>query len=136
MQRSSAEEQLIRQNRRLRAQFLREVSTLSATQVDGLAVRTGASGTAEGWLKDKRVLALKVKGKLLFPAFQFDALGQPRPVVSEVFAILPAELTPWQIAFWFVSANGRLGGGYPCERLNDREAVLPAAHRLAEGAVG
>jgi hypothetical protein len=139
MRRSPAEEELVRQSRRLRAQFLREVPTLSATQMEGLAVPTCASSApevAEGWLRDRRVFALKVKGELLFPAFQFDALGQPWPVMGEILARLPADLTPWQIAFSFVSGNGWLGGAYLCERLEDREEVVTAAQRLTDSAGG
>ena len=139
MRRSPAEEQLVRQNRRLRAQFLREVPTLSVTQMKGPAIPTcasRASEVAEGWLRDRRVFALKVKGELLFPAFQFDALGQPWPVMGEILARLPADLAPWQIAFWFVSANGWLGGAYPCERLDDREEVVTAAQWLTDGVGG
>ena len=139
MRRSPAEEQLVRQNRQLRAQVLQEVPTLSATQVEGLAVPSGASsvsGTAEGWLQDKRIFAIKVKGEVLLPAFQFDALGQPQAVEAEILARLPADLTPCQIAFWFVSANGWIGGAYPGERLDDREGVVTAAQRLTDGARG
>jgi hypothetical protein len=113
-----------RENLRLRAQFLDAVPALSLDEPQ------------QAWLCERRLFAVEADGRHLVPAFQLDASGQPRPVVGEILARLPAEWTSWQIAFWFVSGNGWLGGDSPCERLGDREAVLNAAEQAANPAVG
>jgi hypothetical protein len=42
-------------------------------------------------------------------------------------------LSDWQVAFWFVGANGWLGGREPAEVLDDGDAVVEAAtHEIAE----
>jgi len=138
MTRSPVEEDLHRANVRLRAELLCELPTLTMAEVDHKAAGAGAgqAGTARSWLRERRIFGVEVDGTDLVPAFQFDPQGQPRPVIREILAVLPGEMTPWQTAAWFVSANGWLDGAYPCERLDDEEAVLAAARQLADGAVG
>lgn len=120
----SVEERLWRENLRLRARFLREVPTLSL------------DGPRQARLRERRLFAVEADGATLVPAFQLNALGEPRPVVGEILACLPSEWTSWQIAFWFVSGSGWLSGACPWERLDDREAVLSAAEQAANPAVG
>ena len=148
--RPSAQERLWQDNIRLRAELLREVPTLDLSKLAARAGptrrRAGGDGRSDkdtsreeplrAWLRDRRVFALEVEGRQLVPAFQLNSSGQPRPVVRDILARLPPELTPWQIAFWFISGYGWLGGASPCERLDDAEAVLAAAERLADPAVG
>ena len=62
--------------------------------------------------------------------------GNPLPVIKEVLKRLPDGMTPWQIAFWFQSGNGWLDGRSPEEALGDEDAVLNAADRLREPAIG
>jgi hypothetical protein len=136
--RSPAEEQLLRENAELRAEFFEEVPVLTAAQVgrNAHSRSTNPSEPASRWKREGRIFAV-TRGKTdLFPAFQFDENGQPRPIIREILGILPPEMSPWQRAFWFVSANGWLDGAYPVERLEERDAVLDAARQLADPAVG
>jgi hypothetical protein len=50
--------------------------------------------------------------------------------------VLPARLSPWQRAFWFVSTNGWLGDRAPIDVLDDPQAVVAAAAREGEEVVG
>jgi hypothetical protein len=75
------------------------------------------------------------RGSELYPAFQFRE-GQPHPAVAKILRELPKQMSPWQIAFWFVSSNGWLRGATPADRLDDEEAVVKAAHRESEPIVG
>lgn len=93
MKRPPAEERLVPQSRCLRAPFPREVPTLSAAQVDGPAVRAGASETTERGLREGRILPIKVEEEAVFPAWQSNARGQPRPAVGEVLTA-PLDLRP------------------------------------------
>ena len=71
-------------------------------------------------------------GKDLYPAFQFSH-GEPLPVIARVLKIFGAARTPWQIAFWFVSANGWFDGKCPVDFLTrDLDAVVKAAERDVE----
>ena len=57
------------------------------------------------------------------------------PVLSATSSAL-GERSGWQAAFWFVSANGWLGGVAPIERLDDAEALAAAAAHEAEAWIG
>ena len=93
------------------------------------------SEPASRWKREKRVFAVPVGRARLFPRLQF-ADGNPLPVIKEVLKRLPDGMTPWQIAFWFQSGNGWLDGRSPEEALGDEDAVLNAADRLREPAIG
>ncbi len=124
-------------NARLRADYLQETPCLTAAQVhaaSGLNPRN-RSEPASRWKREGRLFAVRRSGIDLYPAFQFED-GVPRPVIKKILAALPKDMTGWQIALWFASGNGWLGGDEPQERLVDPDAVIDAALKLADPAVG
>ncbi len=124
-------------NLQLRTDYLRETPTLSAADVHRWSGRTSGnpSEPASRWKKEKNIFAVRQGRSDRYPAFQFRD-GVPHPALKGVLTALPAELTGWQTALWFASANGWLDGDAPQERLDDSEQVLAAARRLAEPARG
>jgi hypothetical protein len=118
-------------NAAYRARLIAAVPSLTSAEVHAAAGRRGvnAAQTAAAWKRQGRLFAVPHGGRDLFPAFQFDADGQPRPLVREVLAALPAELTPWQRAGWFASRNALLDGATPAERIvaGDPGVVAAAA---------
>jgi len=70
-----------------------------------------------------------VNGRTLYPSFQFDEAGQPRPVVAEVLAKLrKLNLSPWATAIWWNTDHDVLAWRTPAAVLEeDPEAVLAAA---------
>ncbi|MDE0172118.1 MAG: hypothetical protein OYH76_17235 [Defluviicoccus sp.] len=124
-------------NARLRADYLRETPLLAAADIraaSGLAPRN-RSEPASRWKREGRLFAVRRSGIDLYPAFQF-ADGSPRPAVKAILAALPDGVTGWQTAMWFASANGWLDGAAPQDRLTEPEAVIEAARRLADPAIG
>lgn len=116
-------------NTAIRQRFMHEVETLTSAEV---AARAGHEAknrhqTAARWKAQARVFAVPYQGQDRFPTFQFDADGKPLPLIKKVLEVLPANRTPWQTAFWFVSSNSWLGGPAPRELLDDEAAVLEAA---------
>jgi hypothetical protein len=124
-------------NAALRARYLETVPTYTAAELHAQAGSAAAnrSALAFNWKKEGRVFAIPYKGTDRFPAFQF-AEGRPRAAIRPVLSALPATMTPWQIAFWFASGNGWLDDAAPEDRLDDVEAVVAAAERMREPAVG
>jgi hypothetical protein len=126
-------------NARLRADFLREVDLLDSAAVHR---RSGHSGrntaqTAAVWRRAGRIFGVPHQGRLLFPAFQFDADGRPLPLVKEVLAALPEALTPWQTAFWFMAPDPWLDGAPPRDALlRGDPAVVEAARHAGRLPVG
>ena len=124
-------------NARLRAGYLQETPLLTAAEVraaSGLQPRN-KSEPASRWKREGKLFAVRRSGIDLYPAFQF-ADGAPRPVVKKVLAALPKGMTGWQVAMWFASGNGWLDGAEPQEYLSAPEAIIDAARKLADAAVG
>ncbi|WMS43922.1 hypothetical protein RDV64_05890 [Acuticoccus sp. MNP-M23] len=136
--RTGLDEDVLAQNARLRTAFLEEVPTFTAADIRKIAGSRSRnpSEPASRWKREGKVLAVPLHGADRYPAFQFDADGQPRRLIAEVLALLPQEMTPWQRAFWFASANGWLDGAYPANMLDNPHRVLAAARALGAPAAG
>jgi hypothetical protein len=125
-------------NLRLRDRFLAEEGTLTSAEVGEQSGSRGKSNpyaTAARWKKAGRIFSINHRGVEIFPAFQFRD-GQPHPTIAKVLATLPRRMTPWQIAFWFVTTNGWLDDDAPNERLDDVEQIVEAAKREGEEVMG
>jgi hypothetical protein len=78
--------------------------------------------------------AVNHQGRSVYPAFQFDEEGRPRPVVADVLATLGQQSQGWELALWFTSVNGWVDGRRPVDLLSSEPAeVALAAEREAEG---
>ena len=135
--RPRVENELEIDNARLRSRYFQETPLLTGAEVraaSGLNPRN-KSEPASRWKREGRLFAVRRSGVDHYPAFQF-ADGAPRPVIREVLAALPKDMTAWQIAMWFASGNGWLDGDEPQECFSDPDAVVEAARRLADPALG
>ena len=67
-------------------------------------------------------------GRIVFPAFQFGADGQPRPEIAAVLAQLRAAgLDDWQAALWFATPTGWLDDRRPVDVLDHEPDAVAAA---------
>lgn len=134
---SDARGVLAADNLELRDRFVAETRPLTSAEVGAHAGHEGGNpyATAARWKKAGRVFSVHHRGTEYFPAFQFRE-GRPHPTVKAALAALPAHLSPWQRAFWFVSTNGWLGGKAPTDLLDDSETVIAAARREGQEVVG
>lgn len=135
---AEAEHQINIDNAMARQAFLKSIPMLDSVQIHRASGRTAknASATASRWKADKRIFGVSHDGRDLFPAFQFRD-GQPHPAIAAVLKALPESMSPWQIAFWFASANGMLpDGDPPMARLDDDITLVEAALREGETAFG
>ena len=82
------------------------------------------------WEKNKMIFSVNCFDKLLYPTFQFEA-DSPKPVIKDVLRELPNHMNSWQIAFWFESNNGWLGGDIPKESLDRIDELMVAAQQKA-----
>lgn len=120
-------------NAAARAALEDEFGLLSSAEV---AAATGArakntSSLASRWRKEARIFAVPGgDGAHLYPAFQFDGTGRPRPAVASIIEALAGLMDGWSLALWFIGSNGWLGGERPADVLDDAQ-VLVAAHQLA-----
>lgn len=127
---ASAMPAIERDNAEAQARFLRRWPVLTADAVAEAAehASTNRSATANRWKKARRIFGVRVSGREVYPAFQFQD-GRPKPVVGKVLKALPDTLSGWQTAFWFTAPNGWLDDRTPLDALRDEPAVLHAAER-------
>jgi hypothetical protein len=102
----------------LRTRILRDHGDVDMVDADAMAE----------WEAEGRVFAVPVRGSAHYLSFQFDAAGTPLPVVREVLDAI-GDWPPWQIAAWFVTANGLLGRERPDALLTQRPSAVVAAAR-------
>jgi len=124
-------------NLEVRDRFIAEVAQLTSAEIGAQAgLKTkNPYATAARWKKAGDIFSVQHRGKEYFPAFQFRE-GRPHPTVKKALAALPARLSSWQRAFWFVSTNGWLDDKAPADVLDDRQSVVTAAERESEEVVG
>jgi hypothetical protein len=107
----------------LRARFFAEVPCYSQEDV----IAKFGSDVAES----DRIICVESDWKRHFPHFQFDQAGVLLNVEAAL-ARLPANMSRWQMAVWFVSSNAWLDGKAPQDVLSDVEQLLFAADRESE----
>jgi hypothetical protein len=129
-----------RRNAQARSALLEEFGALTSAQVADLAGSgaRNASALASRWRREGRLVAVEHHGTVYFPAFQFDDDGKPKPAVAEVLEQLgTADLSAWQQALWFTTANGWLDGRRPVDVLDESSgAVVAAASEAVREPVG
>jgi hypothetical protein len=87
------------------------------------------------WKAERKAFSVPWQGHEQYPAFQFCD-GRPLPVIAAVLKALPDNMTPWQIAFWFVSSNPWLDGKAPYKMLSDADSIVQAARQEDEAIAG
>lgn len=123
-----------RRNAEARASLLREFGALRSLEVAELAGSRAANraALANRWRQEGRIFSVSYQGTTLYPAFQFDAEGRPRPVVAEVIRTLGSKSADWELALWFTANIGWLDGQRPVDLLeSDPAAVAEAAESEA-----
>lgn len=123
-------------NAAARSALLEEFGAFSAAEVNDRVQASGEGAPGKGvlWQQEGRIFGVTHQDQLIFPAFQFDPEGRPREVIAALLDVLSKGLTDWQLALWFIRANGWLGGRRPVDLLeSEPEAVMDAAGQEASG---
>jgi hypothetical protein len=113
-----------------RLALVSEHGAWTAAEVAERAGSTSAnrSALASSWRAAGRVLGVEWSGRVVFPAFQFTAGGQPRPVIAAVLEHLRAAgLDDWQTALWFSSPTGWLDDRRPVDVLDGEPGAVETA---------
>jgi hypothetical protein len=108
-----------------------EHGVLSAAEAARRAGSRGHSRTVavRRWQQTGKVFAVAVAGLDHYPGFCFGPDGRPRPALAGVLAAFAGRLEGWELAGWFVTPNGQLGGLRPVDVLDDDPAAVAAAAR-------
>lgn len=114
-------------NAELRTRFITEQATYTSEEVADLAGSRASNraALANRWRKEGSIFAVRHRGELRYPAFQFGDDGRPRPELQDVLAVFgERHASEWEIALWFVTEHPRAGGRKPIEVLHeDPQAV-------------
>jgi len=125
-----------RRNAEARWEFLESYHGLTSSEVADLAGSTAKnrSATAHNWQARLAIFPVEYQGDVYFPAFQFSDDGKPKRIIGDVLPLLRhAGMRGWEIAFWFTSQNGWLGGARPVDVMDAEPAqVQNAAERAAD----
>lgn len=119
-----------RRNALARQRFLREFPALTSAEIADLARSRAANraSLANRWRDEGKVFSIRVGDQQLYPAFQLDDDGRPLEVIAAVLGELSSgHLSDWQVALWFASPNGWLGGQPPVRLLADQPVGVVAA---------
>lgn len=122
-----------RRNAELRTNFLKSHATLAAEGVHDLCGSTASNkaALAGDWRNKGKIFSVEHKNRHLYPVFQFNTLGKPKPVIVRILKALGTNMGPWQTAIWFTSPNPILQRRRPIELLDkDPEKVVNAAKQL------
>ncbi|WP_170337369.1 hypothetical protein [Ruegeria arenilitoris] len=71
----------------------------------------------EIWRRSGKVFSVPYEGIDAYPSFQFAEDGTPLPLMETVLKALPADMSPWQRAFWMISPKAELGGENPASSI-------------------
>lgn len=120
-----------RRNAAAREKLLQEFGALTSSEVADLAGSRASNkaALANRWKQEGRIFPVTHHGQTLFPAYQFDGEGQPRPVIAQVLSTLGKQSRDWELALWFLSARGSLGGKRPVDLLESHPGEVAEAAR-------
>ena len=82
------------------------------------------------WEQEQLIFSVNYMDQVIYPAFQF-ANNKPKAVIRKILKELPKEMNSWQIAFWFETNNGWVGGESPKDCLDKVEQLVKAAQQEA-----
>ena len=135
---SPAQALLAQRESEARWSLLEEFGAWTSEQIaDNRSRAKNRHALANRWRAEGKVFSIEFRGQRLFPGFQFDAeTYAPEPVVATVLGALPREeMSDWEIALWWTTANDQLGWRRPVDMLDEEpEALAAVAARLAEPA--
>lgn len=123
-----------RRNAVLRDSIAREHGLLGASDIAAAAGSRArnAAATATRWRSAGKIFSVPVGLVVLYPGFQFDFAGAPRPQIAAVLKVLNKHLSGWELAAWFTQPLDELDSRTPVEAMDDDlSAVLEAAAEAA-----
>ncbi|NIF56252.1 hypothetical protein [Burkholderia sp. Ax-1724] len=134
-------EERIRRREAIR-EILARGDWLTARQINALQAAPPANRArpASDWKRRGRIFGVFIGGREYFAGYQFDAIGQPLPVIKEILDALGMVADSWKIAAWFHFENGWISGTgeyqdqpvSPMDALDRRDAVVNAAKHMGQ----
>jgi len=125
---SDVNEMIELDNAKLHAQYLSEHQCYSASELKKLV----SEGSSDGqdcvsiWKENRSIFSIYDNDLELFPMFQFHN-GKPLEIIRRILSEMPSDMSDWEIALWFASANGYIENEQPPQDSLELEEDLNAA---------
>lgn len=133
---SPAQAALAQRESQARWSMLEEFGALTSEELaDQRSQAKNRHALANRWRSEGKIFAVELRGRRLFPGFQFNAeTFAPEPIVAEALAALPRDqMSEWEVALWWVADDPWLEGRRPVDVMQeDPGAVVAAASGLSE----
>lgn len=87
---------------------LEEGDWLTAKEINKLQKKPSlkTSLPASNWKRQGRIFSISYNGKGYYPRYQFDAMYQPLPIISDILKAFGEYADAWSLAIWFHFPNG------------------------------
>jgi len=132
---SPAQAVLAQRESQTRWDMLEEFGALTSEELaDQRSQAKNRHALANRWRSEGKIFAVELRGRRLYPGFQFDPeTFAPESVVADALAALPREqMSDWEVALWWVASDPWLEGCRPVDLMQeDPEAVTAAAAGLS-----
>jgi len=81
---------------------------LTAEEINKLQKKPSAKTSlpASDWKRRGRIFSVSYDGKEYYPRYQFDAMYQPLPIISDILKAYGEYADAWSLAIWFHFPNG------------------------------
>jgi hypothetical protein len=117
----------ILENAKLRNEFMSDVGALTSQEIATLnqSQAKNKAAYAHRLKAETKIFAVEFKGEQRYPAFQFDMeTGKPKAIIKDILELVKDEWSGWQLALWFISANGYLDGKTPLEVMDTESGAV------------
>ncbi len=108
-------------NAEARDAVLKSADWFTAAQLSQMANLKGRNANAQPsrWKRNGRIFALRQNGRNYYPGYALHPEAAYRPIkgLAPILKRFEGELDEWDIAIWFASINGFLGGRAPKDLL-------------------
>lgn len=123
---------------RARTAVIESGDWMTAAEIASAAGFSASNPSAQPnkWKRDGAIFAIRHNGIDYFPSYGLDPQSgyRPRKALAQVLDTFGDTKDAWGLSYWFMSANGFLGGQRPRDLLaTDPERVIAAAADEREG---
>ncbi len=116
--------------------WLSALGNLCDSQEAAARLGVGSRQAVQARYRRGTLLAVEQRGRIAFPAWQFDASGQSYPAIAHVIRAFRAEgiNDPWVIVSWFSTPQDDLDGSTPLDWMRKRRPELALERAAAQTA--
>ena len=103
------------------------LTSVELSEITGLQT-TNSSDLLNKWKLSGKIFSIHHNGADYYPTYALVPESSPLGIIASIISVFSGHKDNWGIAFWFMSANGYLGGATPKSIITtEPDRVLAAA---------